>query len=509
MNQRIIKIFDTTLRDGEQSPGCSMNLEEKLRMAHQLAKLNVDVIEAGFPIASEGDFEAVHRVAKEVQGPSIAGLARANEFDIARCWEAISVSQKPRIHTFIATSDIHLEHKLKKTRQQVLEDAVHAVRYARKLTEDVEFSAEDATRSNWDYLVEIFTAVIDAGASTINVPDTVGYTIPSEYGALIRYLKENVKNIDRAVISVHCHNDLGLGVANSLAAIENGAGQVECTINGIGERAGNASLEEIVMTLAVRQDKALGTTNIKTDQIYPTSKTLSSVTGIHVQPNKAVVGENAFAHEAGIHQDGVLKHKQTYEIMTPQSVGISKNKLVLGKHSGRHAFKDRLVSLGMPLEGTALEDAFSAFKDLADIKKNVYDEDIMAIVEGHFGNVPQKYVIEKIHVQTGTQETPEALIGIKVHDEVLETTEQGDGAVDAAFKAIKKLTNFEGKLERYVVNSITGETDAQGEVVVTISDKGKAVRGSSTHTDVVVASVRAYVSALNRLEYFHAKKKGI
>lgn len=508
MKTEYVTIFDTTLRDGEQSPGCSMNLEEKLRMAQQLAKLKVDIIEAGFPIASEGDFAAVKEIASQIKGPSIAGLARANKMDIDRCWEAIKYSDKPRIHTFIATSEIHMKYKLKKSREAVLEDAVNAVRRASSYTDDVEFSAEDATRSEWEFLVEIFSRVIEAGAKTLNVPDTVGYTYPSDFGRLIAHLKSHIRNVDRAVISVHCHNDLGLAVANSLAAIENGARQVECTVNGIGERAGNASMEEIVMTLRVRQDKMPYQTGIDSKQIFPSSKLLSFITGINVQPNKAIVGDNAFAHEAGIHQDGILKYQQTYEIMTPESVGIPRNKLVLGKHSGRHAFKERLGALAIPLEGTQLEEAFKAFKDLADKKKNVYDEDIMAIVEGQSGSVQEKFLIDQVHVVSGTKETPKATVILKVNGKKEEVTEMGDGPVDAVFKSIRKITGFKGSLERYGVKAITGGTDAQGEVVVTISDGGKTVRGSGSHTDILVASAMAFLSAINRLEYYQTKKAG-
>lgn len=508
MSNEYIKIFDTTLRDGEQSPGCSMNFEEKLRMAHQLARLKVDIIEAGFPIASDGDFESVRKIAQDVVGPTIAGLCRAQISDIDRCWEAIKVAGKPRIHVFLATSPIHMEHKLKKTPAEVLDAAVKAVAHAAQYTSDVEFSAEDATRSDWDFLVKIFTAVIDAGATTINIPDTVGYTIPSEYGRLMAHLKAHIPNISKATMSVHCHNDLGLAVANSLAAIENGARQVECTVNGIGERAGNASLEEIVMALHVRQDKMPFKTGIKTEQIYPASKTLSFITGINVQPNKAVVGENAFAHESGVHQDGMLKFQQTYEIMTPESVGIPKNKLVLGKHSGRHAFKDRLDTLEIPLVADDLEKAFKAFKDLADKKKNVYDEDIMALVESMSGSVHEKFQLGDIHVVSGTKTSPEARVSILIDSKLAETVENGDGPVDAVFKAIRKLTKFEGSLERYVVKAITGGTDAQGEVSVTIVEGQKTVRGSGAHTDIVIASAQALVSAINRLEYYQAKKAG-
>jgi 2-isopropylmalate synthase len=506
MNNHQVKIFDTTLRDGEQSPGCSMNLEEKLRMAHQLAKLNVDIIEAGFPYASPGDFKSVHHIAKEVQGPIIAGLARANPNDIKRCFEAIEPAKNKRIHTFIATSDIHLKYKLKKDRDEVLSDAIKAVELARSLTDDVEFSAEDATRSDWKYLALVFSEVIKAGASTINVPDTVGYTIPSEYAKLISYLVENVKDVEKATISVHCHNDLGLAVANSLAAIENGARQVECTVNGIGERAGNASMEEVVMALKVRQDKLPYHTQIDTKQIYNSSKTLSSITGINVQPNKAIVGENAFAHEAGIHQDGVLKHQQTYEIMTPESVGIPRNKLVLGKHSGRHAFKDRLISLGLNIDEGMIEKAFNAFKDLADRKKNVYDEDIIALVESSAGTTLAKYELESLEIESGSEKKPTAFVKMKIDGESKEITVTGGGIVDATFKGIRKLSNFEGNLEKYVVNAITGGTDAQGEVYVTLSQDGRVVRGNGTHSDVVVASALGFISALNRLDYQNIKQ---
>ncbi len=509
MSEDRVYIFDTTLRDGEQSPGCSMNFEEKLRMAHQLAKLGVDIIEAGFPVSSDGDFESVQRIAKEIKGPTIAGLARANKMDIDRCWDAVSAAAKPRIHVFLATSDIHLKYKLRKTRDEVLLAATESILHAASLCPDVEFSAEDATRSDWDFLTEVFSRVIEAGAKTINVPDTVGYTVPSEYARLIAHLKKNVRNVEKAVISVHCHNDLGLGVANSLAAIENGARQVECTVNGIGERAGNASMEEIVMTLNVRRDRLPFVTGVKTEQIYPSSKLLSSITGISVQPNKAIVGENAFAHESGIHQDGMLKNQQTYEIMTPESVGIPRNKLVLGKHSGRHAFKDRLDALGFPLEGVVLENAFKAFKDLADRKKNVYDEDIMALVESQAEIAQKIFALEAFHVVSGMGEIPTATVKMRVHGKMVEATETGSGPVDAVFMGIRKLAGFEGSLERYVVNAITGGTDAQGEVIVTVSEDGRTVRGSGAHTDIVHASALAYISALNRLQTAKKSAPGI
>ncbi|MBI4411683.1 MAG: 2-isopropylmalate synthase, partial [Deltaproteobacteria bacterium] len=506
MNQ-YVKIFDTTLRDGEQSPGCSMTLEEKLKMAQQLARLNVDVIEAGFPIASSGDFEAVHRIAAEVRGPIIAGLARAVSGDIIRCAEALLPAEKKRIHTFISSSDIHLKYQFKKTREEALQDTEMAVKLAGKHSGDVEFSAMDATRSDWDYLAKMFQVAIDCGATTLNVPDTVGYTVPSEFSKLISFLKSELKMPAGVCLSVHCHNDLGLAVANSLAAIESGARQVECTVNGIGERAGNASLEEIVMTLNVRKDKMAYTTGIKTEQIYPSSKLLSFITGINVQPNKAIVGDNAFAHESGIHQDGVLKHELTYEIMTPQSVGMPRNRLVLGKHSGRHAFRDRLDALGIPLEGAAFERVFGAFKDLADRKKNVYDEDIIAIVEGADAG-EEKYTLESLDVVSGNKKTPSAAVEIRVNGKLKKAKEKGDGPVDSVFKAIRKITGFKGSLDRYLVNAITGDTDAQGEVFVTVTDKGKTVRGSGAHTDIIMASGLAFLSALNRLEYYQQKKAG-
>lgn len=509
MNPRdYVKIFDTTLRDGEQSPGCSMNLEEKQRMAQQLARLNVDVIEAGFPIASKGDFEAVRAIAQQIKGPIIAGLARANKMDIDRCWEAISGAKKSRIHTFIATSDIHMKHKLKKSREQVLADAVQAVTHAVGYTKDVEFSAEDATRSDWDFLVKVFTEVIAAGATTINVPDTVGYAIPSQFGKLIAHLKAHIPNIAQATISVHCHNDLGLAVANSLAAIENGARQAECTVNGIGERAGNASMEEIVMALKVRADQIQFQTAVVTEQIYPASKLLTSITGISVQPNKAIVGENAFAHEAGIHQDGVLKHQQTYEIMTPESVGIPTNKLVLGKHSGRHAFRERLAYLGIELSTSHLDHVFAAFKDMADKKKNVYDEDIMALVESQAGTREVRYVLGDVRVVSGTTETPKAHVSLTIDGALHDVEASGVGPVDSVFKALRELTGFRGSLERFMVNAITGGTDAQGEVVVTLMEDGKKVRGTGAHMDIIVAAGQAYVQALNRLAFYQAKQAG-
>lgn len=505
MNKNRVIIFDTTLRDGEQSPGCSMNVAEKIKMAKQLARMKVDVIEAGFPIASPGDFDAVHRIAKEVKGPIICGLARANKKDIERCAEAVAPAKRRRIHTFISSSDIHLKYQLKKTREQVLKETEKAVAFAVSLCPDVEFSAMDATRSDWDYLTQMFQIAIDNGATTLNIPDTVGYTIPSEFFELVSHLNANLKQDGNVILSVHCHNDLGLAVANSLAAVQAGARQVECTVNGIGERAGNCSLEEIVMGLEVRRDKLHFATHLDQKQIYASSKLLSSITGIVVQPNKAIVGENAFAHESGIHQDGVLKNKLTYEIMTPESVGIPKNKLVLGKHSGRHAFKDRLAQLGYPLPAEALDQVFEDFKKLADLKKSVYDEDLIALVDQQIA-AKKRFELAWLQVSSGNFAVPAATVSLCIDGVEKKIAEFGDGPVDATFKAITKLTGFAGNVTKYVVNSITGGTDAQGEVYVTLEDAGKTVRGSGAHTDIIVASALAFLAALNKLEYYSKPK---
>ncbi len=497
-----ITIFDTTLRDGEQSPGASMNVEEKLLLAKQLEKLGVDVIEAGFPIASEGDFSGVKLVSDNIRGCQIAGLARANRQDIDRAWEALKGGADPRIHTFIATSPIHMKHKLQMEADAVLEQAVAAVRYASTLTSNVEFSAEDATRSEVDFLVEILTAVVKAGAKTINIPDTVGYTVPREYFSMIEEIKNRLPNGgDGVVISVHCHNDLGLATANSIAAIEAGARQVECTINGIGERAGNSSLEELVMALRTRPDNLYYTTGIVTPQIYSASRLVSQVTGIKVQPNKAIVGANAFAHEAGIHQDGVLKNKSTYEIMTPESVGVPQNSLVMGKHSGRHAFQEKIADLGYELTPEQVETAFAAFKKLADKKKEVFDEDIDALIADEIIRIPLYYKLNFVSVNSGTVAMPSATLEIEVENKTIHGAEFGDGAIDAVFKTIKQLTNTKSRLLTYEVKSITGGADALGEVTVRIKDEGLSVMGQGAHTCVVVASARAYMNALNKLEY--------
>jgi 2-isopropylmalate synthase len=476
-----------------------MNIEEKLRIAHQLEKLNVDVIEAGFPIASDGDFEAVRKIAQVIKGPQIGGLCRANAMDIDRAWEALKYAgERARIHTFIATSDIHMKYKLKMSEDQVVEAAVNAVRRAAGYTPNVEFSAEDAVRTRLPFLARVIEAVIDAGATTVNIPDTVGYTIPSEYFNIISYLKENVPNIERAIISVHCHNDLGLAVANSLAAIQAGAEQVECTINGIGERAGNCSLEEVVMALRTRHDILPFSTNVKTEHIYAASKLLSTITGIVVQPNKAVVGANAFAHEAGIHQHGVMMEKSTYEIMTPESIGLTQNKLVLGKHSGRHAFVQRLTELGYELTKEDIERAFLRFKSLADQKKAIFDEDLDAIVADEIIRVPETYKLLQMNVSSGSFAAPTATVEMEVDGKRKKTAIMGDGPVDATFKAIKKLTRSKARLLHFSVGAITGGTDAQGECTVRLEEGGREILGQGAHPDIIVASAKAYINALNK-----------
>ena len=499
---KTIKIFDTTLRDGEQSPGASMNIEEKLRLAKQLQKLNVDVIEAGFPIASEGDFEAVKKIAQTIKGPEIAGLCRSGFKDIDRAWEALQYAEeRGRIHTFIATSEIHMKYKLQMTPSQVLDAAVKGVKRARSYTSNVEFSCEDAVRTDLKFLAEVVAAVIDAGATVVNIPDTVGYTIPFEYFNIIKYLKDNVSNVEDAVISVHCHNDLGLSVANSLAAVQAGAGQVECTINGIGERAGNCSLEEFVMAIKTRGDILPFRTNVATEQLTPASRLLTTVTGIVVQQNKAIVGANAFAHEAGIHQHGMLMEKTTYEIMTPESVGLKASALVLGKHSGRHAFKKRLEELGYELNDQDLNKAFTRFKSLADLKKEVFDEDLDAIVADEVMRVNEKYKLSHITVTCGSFAVATATVQMEIDGEQLRTAELGDGPVDATLKAIKKLTKTDARLVQYNVGSITGGTDALGEVTVRIEGGERTVIGRGSSTDIIEASAKAYIDALNRLHF--------
>jgi 2-isopropylmalate synthase len=503
-----IWIFDTTLRDGEQSPGASMNLEEKVRLARQLEKLGVDIIEAGFPVASEGEFAAVKTIARDIKQAQVAALARANPADIDRAWEAIAKATRPRIHTFISSSDIHLKYQLKKTRSEVLKEAVAAVEHARQYTENVEFSPMDATRTDRQYLREMVTAVIAAGARTVNIPDTVGYGIPDEFGELIAYLMASVPNIDQAVISVHCHNDLGLAVANSLAAVKNGARQVECTINGIGERAGNAALEEIVMAVATRKDFFHLTTGIKTENLYPTSRLLTMITGIPVQPNKAIVGANAFAHESGIHQDGLLKEKSTYEIMTPQSVGISDSSLVLGKHSGRHSVSDRLKKLGYLLNRDELNRVFARFKELADLKKEIFDEDLEIIVGEEVYQQQEYYRLVYINVVSGSQAIPTATMQMEIGGRLVQDAGFGVGPVDATFAAIRKITDTNYQLLKYAVNAITGGTDAQGEAMVQLRYNGRIIVGKGAHPDVIVASAKAYINALNRLRFIKEQGGG-
>ncbi|MDX8406271.1 MAG: 2-isopropylmalate synthase [Mariprofundus sp.] len=505
MSDRIY-IFDTTLRDGEQSPGCSMNIDEKLRVAHALSTLGVDIIEAGFPIASPGDFEAVHRIASEVHGPVIAGLARSAEGDIRRAAEAIKpAGDRGRIHTFIATSPIHMQAKLRMSPDQVLERAVEAVKLARSLAPEVEFSAEDAGRSDIDFLCRVVEATIAAGARVINIPDTVGYMTPIEFGGRIRELIERVPNADQAIFSVHCHNDLGLSVANSLAAVENGARQVECTINGLGERAGNAALEEIVMILRTRSDRYSMTTGIDTTRIVPTSKLVSQITGMPIQANKAIVGANAFSHESGIHQDGMLKHQKTYEIMTPESVGLNKSSMVLGKHSGRAALKSRYEQLGVTLDDVRLVEVFERFKLLADKKKEIFDEDLMVILSGDGGIETERVKLVSLHAASGTRDAPVAVVELDIEGVLHKATGEGDGPVDAAFKAIKSLVEPNGKLLLYAVNAITAGTDAQGEVTVRLQDGDHIVNGQGSDTDIVVASARALIAALNKLPNMHAR----
>ncbi len=500
MSNRIF-VFDTTLRDGEQSPGISLNIQEKLQIAKQLAKLKVDVIEAGFPIASKGDFEGVKAIAQQVDGPVIAGLARAVKQDIDRAWEAVQHSRRPRIHTFIATSDIHLKYKLKMTRDEVLKTVVEMVKYARNLCPDVEFSAEDASRTDREFLYRVFESAIAAGANTINIPDTVGYATPVEFGRLVRAVRENVGNIDKAVISVHCHNDLGMAVANSLAAMENGAQQLECTINGLGERAGNAALEEIVMAINTRRDWYDYYTGIETRQLYRTSTMVSSLTGVSVQPNKAIVGNNAFAHESGIHQHGVLNESSTYEIMTPESVGLKQNQMVLGKHSGRHAFEERLKELGFTLTREEINEAFIKFKDLADKKKVVLDQDIEALVSEKMIKVPEMYELLYFHITSGNQMVSTATIRLKKDQQIIEEASVGDGPVDATFKAIERGVGMDITLVDYYLKAVTSGKDALGEVIVKIKNNGRVFLGKGLSMDILEASAKAYVNAINKMIY--------
>ncbi len=501
MSEDRLIVFDTTLRDGEQSPGASMTRDEKVRIAKALERMRVDVIEAGFPAASEGDFESVQAVAQSVQESTVCGLARALDSDIEKAGEALRGGERTRIHTFIATSPIHMEKKLRMTPDQVVERAVEAVKLARRFTDDVEFSPEDAGRSEPDFLCRVLEAVIDAGAGTVNIPDTVGYNVPEQFGGLIRMLRERIPNADKAVFSVHCHNDLGLAVANSLAAVMNGARQVECTINGLGERAGNAALEEVVMTVRTRQDIFPCTVGIDTTQIVPTSRLVASITGFTVQPNKAIVGANAFAHESGIHQDGVLKSRETYEIMRAEDVGWSANRMVLGKHSGRNAFRSRLRELGIEFSSEEeLNEAFARFKALADKKHEIFDEDLQALVTEagtEAENERVKLVALKVCSETG--EIPDARVTLCVDGAERQGRAQGSGVVDASFKAIERIVHSGTELQLYSVNNITSGTDAQGEVTVRLEKGGRIVNGQGADTDIVIASAKAYVNALNKI----------
>lgn len=500
-SQEKLIIFDTTLRDGEQSPGASMTQEEKLRIAKALERMRVDVIEAGFAIASQGDFESVRAIAQAVKDSVVCSLARAKEADIARAAEALHDANAGRIHTFIATSPIHMQHKLRMTPDEVVEQAVASIRQARNLIDDVEFSCEDAGRSEFDFLCRIIEAAIDAGARTINIPDTVGYAVPEQYGDTIGRLIETIPNADKAVFSVHCHNDLGLAVANSLAAVVRGARQVECTINGLGERAGNAALEEIVMGVRTRADFFPVFTGIDTTEIVPTSRLVSSITGFPVQPNKAIVGANAFAHESGIHQDGVIKHRETYEIMRAEDVGWKANRMVLGKHSGRNAFRARLDDLGITLGSEqALNEAFTRFKELADKKHDIFDEDIQALVSDATRHIDsERYALVSLSVASQTGETPHCHLVITVDGQEKAADATGAGPVDATFRAIEQQVNSGASLELYSVNAITSGTDSQGEVTVRLEKAGRIVNGHGADIDIVVASAKAYLDALNHL----------
>ncbi len=501
MTDKLI-IFDTTLRDGEQSPGASMTLTEKVRIAKALERMGVDIIEAGFPIASVGDFESVQAVARSIKSSTVCGLARALDKDIDRAGEAVQDAERRRIHTFIATSPIHMKMKLRMEPEQVIEQAVRAVKRALKYTDDVEFSPEDAGRSEIDFLCQILEAVIDAGATTLNIPDTVGYNVPEQFGTLIHTLTKKIPNADKAIFSVHCHNDLGMAVANSLSAVMNGARQVECTINGLGERAGNAALEEIVMAVKTRKDLFnCNVDHIKSTEIVPTSRLVSGITGFAIQPNKAIVGANAFAHESGIHQDGVLKSRETYEIMRAEDVGWSANRMVLGKHSGRNAFRSRLKELGVDFETEHdLNDAFGRFKDLADKKHEIFDDDLQALVTETVnvsGN--EYYALVSLKVCSETGETPNANITLTIDNKECSASSEGGGPVDATFRAIENLVNSGTELQLYSVNNITTGTDSQGEVTVRLEKSGSIVNGQGSDTDIVIASAKAYINALNKI----------
>ncbi|MBH97977.1 MAG: 2-isopropylmalate synthase [Rhodospirillaceae bacterium] len=499
-NNRVV-VFDTTLRDGEQAPGCSMTLNEKLRVANSLKELNVDVIEAGFPAASPGDFEAVKAIASSIEGPTICGLARCNEKDIDHAWNAVSNARKARIHVFVATSEIHRQHKLQMAKEEIIRSAVDSVAYAKSLCDDIEFSPEDASRTELDYLAEVVEAVIKAGATTVNIPDTVGYAVPGEFSNVFKYLVANVYGIEKIRLSAHCHDDLGLAVANSLAAVQSGARQVECTINGIGERAGNCSLEEVVMAIKTREEAFGLYTNVDTRRLYPTSRIVANVTGMHTPRNKAIVGDNAFAHEAGIHQHGMLQNRATYEIMRPEDVGLSRSNLVLGKHSGRHAFRERVEQLGFTLNDSELNRCFEEFKHLADRKKDMYDADIEAVIMNVDVGKAGPWLIENLQIKAGTGKAAEAELTL-IHADGFKNTEmaKGDGPVAATFQAIEAITQIELELKNFEVRGVTVGDDAQGEVTVTVEYNGQSFRGHAVSTDIVESAAIAYLEVINRIE---------
>ncbi len=506
MSEQKIQIFDTTLRDGEQSPGASMSIPEKIEIAQQLAALGVDIIEAGFPVSSPAQFEACKLIAEQVQGPTIAGLARSVPKDIEAAGKSLAGAGKMRIHTFIATSPIHMQYKLNKKPDEVIKMAVEAVQYAKTFTDDVEFSPEDACRSEMPFLIEILSAVVEAGATTLNIPDTVGYVLPYEYGQIIAELKAKVVGVDNCILSTHCHNDLGVAVANSLAGVRNGARQIECAVNGLGERAGNAALEEIVMAIHTRADffgiegKADELLNIKTQEIYRTSQMVSRITGFVIQPNKAIVGANAFAHESGVHVDGVLKNRSTYEIMTPETIGLSGSRMVLGRHTGRHGFADRCQQLGFKLNDTDLEKAYQRFLEIADKKKEIFDEDITAIISDEIQVVTESvYKMQYLHVASGTGTLPTASVKIETPDGVKQAAACGDGPVDAAYQAIREAIDLCPELENYTIRAVTGGKEALGEAIVKIREDGKIFVGRGVSTDIIEASAKAYVDAINRM----------
>ena len=504
MSDRVY-IFDTTLRDGEQSPGATMNLDEKMQIAQLLEEMQVDIIEAGFPIASNGDFEAVSEISKNIKNSTIAGLSRAKIADIDRAWEAVKHAKSPRIHTFIATSPIHMKYKLMKTEEEVLDSIKHTVSHARNLCDNIEWSCEDGGRSNLEFLYKCIELAIDSGATTINIPDTVGFTLPSEFGSIFKAVRNNVPNIDKAILSTHTHNDLGLAVANSVAAIQEGARQVECTINGLGERAGNAALEEVVMTLKVKKDLMPFHTNVKSEYITKASRLVSSITGFTVQPNKAIVGANAFAHEAGIHQDGMLKNAETYEIMTPESVGLNKSSLVLGKHSGKHAFSEKLKELGYDFGDNALMEVFGRFKDLADKKKEIFEEDLIALAGERTLTYDEHIKFVSLEVNAGSLSKHQAKLTLIMDDKKQSNSSDGNGPVDATFNAIKHITQTDFRLKLYQVHAITAGTDAQGEVTVRLEDDDLSSQAKGSDPDIIVASAKAYISALNRLIFKKTK----